>query len=298
MEQYKDYYKIMGIDKKANEKEIKAAYRKLARKYHPDVSKEPNAEEQFKEVGEAYEVLKDPAKRKTYDDYVQDIKMREKGAYSSHSKVRPGSGGEAFHYDEDFFESIFGTPFRGQNIPGTDYQTHVRIHLEDAYHGTVQAFKLSSPDGGSQTIRVKIPAGIKSGQKIRVAGQGGPGRAGGSKGDLYVTVNIAKHPVFDVRGKDVYMTLPIAPWEAALGAHITVPTLGGSVDLKVPPGSQGGQTLRLKKRGMPGQSPGNQYVMLKIVIPQPSTDEQRALYQKMQEQMSFNPRQYIEQTGA
>ena len=162
---------------------------------------------------------------------------------------------------------------------------NVSISLEEAYQGIVK--ELQRPD---QTLRVKIPAGVKSGQQLRLTGKGQPGRAGGAKGDLILTIQVNKHPLFDVMNNDVYVTLPITPWEAALGTNVMVPTLGGKVDLKIPAGSQGGQTLRLKKRGLPAAIPGDQYILLKIIIPQPTTDAARSLYQTMAEQMPFNPR--------
>lgn len=292
---YKDYYKVMGVDKGANEKEIKLAYRRLARKYHPDISKEPNAEEKFKEVGEAYEVLKDPKKRKVYDQYAHDWELRQKAGSSPHRQAQE-YGSQDYQYSHDFFESLFGAEaaFRQHHRGGADFRANVRISLEEAYKGVVKELQFST-DGnrqsGPQTLRVKIPAGVKSGQQIRLVGQGGAGFEGGARGDLYLTIHVDKHPLFDVKGDDVYITLPIAPWEAALGTTIVVPTLAGNVDLKIPPGSQGGQSLRLKRRGLAGATPGDQYVLLKIVIPQPSTESAKALYKKMAEEMPFNPRE-------
>lgn len=286
----KDYYKIMGISRDATDTEIKTAYRKLARKYHPDISQEPNAEEKFKELGEAYEVLKDPKKRKAYDQYIRDWDFSRKANYSS-ERADWGAAEEAFHFGPDFFESIFGAGFREAPTAGADYHSSILISLEDAYQGTVKQLTLPTAEGGTQTLRVKIPKGVKPGQKIRLPGQGAPGKRGGKKGDLYLTVHIEKHPLFDLKENDVYLTLPITPWEAALGATVSVPTLGGRVDLKIPKGSQGGQKLRLKKRGLPGTTPGDQYIILKIVIPQPTTDTARDLYRKMADEMPFNPRE-------
>ncbi|KTD22547.1 DnaJ C-terminal domain-containing protein [Legionella londiniensis] len=288
----KDYYKIMGISRDATDTEIKTAYRKLARKYHPDISQEPNAEEKFKELGEAYEVLKDPKKRKAYDQYIRDWDFSRKANYSS-ERADWGAAEEAFHFGPDFFESIFGAGFREAPTAGADYHSSILISLEDAYQGTVKQLTLPTAEGGTQTLRVKIPKGVKPGQKIRLPGQGAPGKRGGKKGDLYLTVHIEKHPLFDLKENDVYLTLPITPWEAALGATVSVPTLGGRVDLKIPKGSQGGQKLRLKKRGLPGTTPGDQYIILKIVIPQPTTDTARDLYRKMADEMPFNPREKI-----
>ncbi|WP_133130386.1 DnaJ C-terminal domain-containing protein [Legionella yabuuchiae] len=296
----KDYYQIMGLKRDATEKDIKMAYRRLARKYHPDISKEPNAEEKFKELGEAYEVLKDPDKRKLYDQYGQDWEQGPRREQTSQQYTWQGAGPEqGFSFDEDFLESIFGArPGARRQQPaykGADYHSDIHISLEEAYSGTVKEIRIpaAEPNLRPQTLRVKIPAGVKSGQNIRLSGKGGPGFGGGEKGDLYLKVHIQKHPYFDVKEKDVYLTLPIAPWEAALGTTISVPTLGGEVDLKIPPGSQAGQKLRLKQRGMPGTPPGDQYTILKIVIPQPQTDAARELYKKMAEEMPFNPRETI-----
>jgi curved DNA-binding protein len=294
---YKDYYKVMGVSRDAEAKDIKIAYRRLARKYHPDISKEPNAEEKFKEVGEAYEVLKDPEKRRVYDQYATDWQSRQQSQSSSR---RPAWGDDNentnYQYSHDFFESLFGGAphFRQQQHQqkraGADFHGKINISLEEAYSGVVKEINLGHAPSGRQTLKVKIPAGVKSGQKIRLTGKGEAAVANGPAGDLYITIHVDKHPWFDVKEHDIYISLPVAPWEAALGSTIVVPTLGGHVDLKIPPGSQGGQTLRLKKRGWPGAVPGDQYVLLKIVIPQPTTDSARALYQTMAEEMPFNPR--------
>lgn len=292
---YKDYYKVMGVNRDASAKDIKMAYRRLARKYHPDISKELQAEEKFKELGEAYEVLKDPEKRKVYDQYGKDWEQRQQSQSSTPHQPWDDAG-PGYHYSSDFFESLFGGAphFRQQHRSGADFHGNVSISLEEAYKGTVKELHLpatQATQGKGQTLKVKIPAGVKSGQQIRLTGQGGAGMPGSRPGDLYLTIQVAKHPLFDVMDNDIYVTLPIAPWEAALGTTITVPTLGGKVDLKIPAGSQGGQTLRLKKRGLPAATPGDQYVILKIIIPQPSTDSARALYKKMAEDMPFNPRE-------
>lgn len=293
---YKDYYNVMGLSRDASPKDIKLAYRRLARKYHPDLNKEKDAESKFKELGEAYEALKDPEKRKVYDQYARDWELN-KNANASRARPDAASGDAGmggFQSTEDFFESLFGQrPFREQHVKGGDLIGNVSINLEEAYQGSVKELQLPALDPSqtsSQTLRVKIPPGVKSGQQLRLKGQGQSGRAGGPKGDLLLTIQVNKHPLFDVMNNDVYVTLPITPWEAALGTNVMVPTLGGKVDLKIPPGSQGGQTLRLKKRGLPGVTPGDQYILLKIIIPQPTTDEARSLYQTMAEQMPFNPR--------
>lgn len=296
---YKDYYKVMGLSRDATDKDIKSAYRRLARKYHPDLNKEADAEAKFKELGEAYEVLKNPEKRKIYDQYGKDWELNQHARASQESHAHAWGGGRAGEGPQnarDFFESLFGAPpFQEQNVTGADLRGSIRIKLDEAYFGTVKELHLPADNAaqvGKQSIRVKIPAGVKEGQQLRLAGQGAPGMPGGAKGDLYLTINIDKHPIYDVMGNDIYITLPIAPWEAALGATVVVPTLGGNVDLKIPAGSQGGQKMRLKKRGLrSGDVPGDQYVLLKIVIPQPATEADRALYTEMAKEMPFNPRE-------
>ncbi|HAT7071531.1 TPA: DnaJ domain-containing protein [Legionella pneumophila] len=287
----KDYYKIMGVSQDASEKDIKMAYRKLARKYHPDISKEPDAEEQFKEMAEAYEVLKDPKKRSEYDQYLKykEFNPQSDGYTGRRTQEQPF---QEFHFDSDFFETLFGhSRYQQQPMTGQNYHGKITISLEEAYHGAVKNIQVPVEQGTEtkiQTLKVKIPAGVKSGQQIRLAGQGGSG--GGARGDLYLTVEVMKHPIFDVMENDIYLTLPITPWEAALGATVVIPTLAGKIDLKIPPGSQGGQKLRIKNRGLPGSPPGNQYVLLKIITPPAQTEEAKALYKKMAEVMPYNPR--------
>ncbi|AMV15084.1 TPA: DnaJ domain-containing protein [Legionella pneumophila subsp. pneumophila] len=289
----KDYYKIMGVSQDASEKDIKMAYRKLARKYHPDISKEPDAEEQFKEMAEAYEVLKDPKKRSEYDQYLKykEFNPQSDGFTGRRTQEQPF---QEFHFDSDFFETLFGhSRYQQQPMTGQNYHGKITISLEEAYHGAVKNLQVPVEQGTEtkiQTLKVKIPAGVKSGQQIRLAGQGGSGSGGGARGDLYLTVEVIKHPIFDVMENDIYLTLPITPWEAALGATVVIPTLAGKIDLKIPPGSQGGQKLRIKNRGLPGSPPGNQYVLLKIITPPAQTEEAKALYKKMAEVMPYNPR--------
>lgn len=304
--EYKDYYKVLAVDKSASLEDIKKSYRKLARKYHPDVSKEANAEEKFKEVREAYEVLKDAEKRKAYD---------QMGSYNSGEPFNPPPGWEfqqqgSADFDasqfSDFFSSLFGQQGGFQThrhprgpLPGEDQHAKIDINLSDAYYGTtcnlnLQAEEINPETGRVHTktrnLKVKIPAGITTGQQIRLSGQGAPGMNGGPAGDLYLAVSIRADRLFNVEAKDIYLSLAVAPWEAALGATISTPTLGGKVDLKIPPNSQSGQKLRLKGRGLPGNPAGDQYVLLKIVVPPAHTDEQRELYKKMAEIMPFNPR--------
>ena len=316
---FKDYYETLGVSRDATQDEIKRAYRKLARKYHPDVSTEPDAEERFKEVGEAYEVLKDPEKRAAYDQlgsqYRAGQEFHPPPDWDTGFEFSGGgfTDADAAHFS-DFFESLFGArgPFGGARahaggrawqMRGEDHHARIRISLEDAYHGGTRAVQLRQPqldDQGhvvvnTRTLNVKIPKGITAGQQIRLAGQGGPGSGGGQAGDLYLEIEFEPHPLYEVDGRDVYLHLPVAPWEAALGARIQVPTLGGKVDLKVPAGSQTGKKLRLKGRGLPGRTPGDQYVVLRIVTPPARTEAARQLYQRMANEMSwFNPREELE----
>lgn len=289
----KDYYKVMGVSQNASEKDIKMAYRRLARKYHPDISKESNAEEQFKEVGEAYEVLKDPIKRAEYDQNRKNWQFNQQAQQSSGYRSNPFEE-QTRPFDNDLFESLFGhSRYRHHPMAGQDYHGKINITLEEAFHGAVKQLQVPVDQGTeviTQTLKVKIPAGIKSGQQIRLTGKGSSGIEGGPRGNLYLTITVDKHPLFDVIENDIYLTLPVTPWEVALGATIVVPTLAGKIDLKIPSGSQGGQKLRIKNRGLPGVEPGNQYVLLKIITPPPSTDETIDLYKKMAELMPFNPR--------
>ncbi|WP_374089280.1 DnaJ C-terminal domain-containing protein [Methylomicrobium lacus] len=307
--EYKDYYKIMGVERKATPEEIKRAYRKLARKYHPDVSKERDAEAKFKEVGEAYEVLKDPKKRAAYDRIGQN--WREGQPFTpppdwqrEFDFGKGFSGGRATGFS-DFFETLFGgfasqegVFHRGFQGRGEDQHARILIDLEDAYHGGVRMIALNMPEidgqgrivSNQKTLNIKIPRGIQAGQRIRLSGQGMPGMQGGQSGDLYLEVEFNKHRLFHAKGKDIAIELPVTPWEAALGATVPVPTLGGKVEVKIPPGSQSGSQLRLKGRGLPAATPGDQFVTLKIVTPPAASAEAKALYQKMAELMPMNPR--------
>jgi len=309
--EYKDYYKIMGVDRQATSEEIKKAYRKLARKYHPDVSKEKDAEAKFKEVGEAYEVLKDPKKRAAYDRIGQNWREGQTFTpppdWQREFDFGKGFGGGRATGFSDFFEALFGGGFapqegvfyRGFQSRGEDQHARILIDLEDAYHGGVRLIALNLPELDAQgrmvsnrkTLNIKIPRGIQAGQRIRLAGQGMPGTQGGQSGDLYLEVEFNKHRFFAAKSKDIYLELPVTPWEAALGATVPVPTLGGTVEVKIPPGSQSGAQLRLKGRGLPAATPGDQFVTLKIVTPPAAGPEARALYQKMAELMPMNPRQ-------
>lgn len=319
--EYKDYYATMGVSRTATPDEIKRSYRKLARKYHPDVSKEPNAEEKFKEVQEAYEVLKDPKKREAYNQLGSQWKtgqeFRPPPGWQTYTDF--GEGGSAFEGADlggfsDFFESIFGRGgrraegFQGRRShaefrqQGRDEHAKISISLEEAYHGGTKTIHLQIPQVDvngqvhhqTRTLKITIPKGVISGQQLRLANQGAPGIGGGPAGDLYLEMEIEPHRLFTLQGRDVYLTLPITPWEAALGAKVTVPTLGGSVDMKIASNAQSGQKLRLKGRGLPGKpQEGDQYVLLQILTPPAQTDAQRALYEKMAQEMPFNPRQNL-----
>ncbi len=308
---FKDYYQILGVSKTASQDEIKRAYRKLARKYHPDVSKEPDAEAKFKEVAEAYEVLKDPEKRKAYDQFGSQWQQgqgyqpppgwEQEFGFGGGGYTETGTGGFS-----EFFEALFGQGrFRtaggrgGFRMRGEDLHAKVYIDLEDAFRGTTQTISLSIPEVDpatgrlvekSKRLQVKIPQGIQEGQKIRLAGQGAPGMGGGPNGDLYLEVHFKPHRWFKVESKDLIVELPVTPWEAALGAKVAVPTLAGKVELKIPPGSQTGKKLRLKGKGLPGKPPGDQYVVLKIVTPPADTPAAKKLYEEMAKVMPMNPR--------
>jgi curved DNA-binding protein len=316
--EYKDYYKIMGVARTATQDEIKA-YRRLARKYHPDVSKESDAEERFKQVGEAYEVLSDPEKREAYDSLGQDWKAGQQfrpppgwsGGFESHAGGDFGAAGRGTRDFSDFFESLFGGGFRtsrggGFRARGNDYQTTITLSLDEAFHGTTKALNLSTeqtdeagrPQVQSKTLNVRVPAGVTDGQRIRLPAQGGAGIGGGERGDLYAVVRLAPHSFFVPDGRDIHLELPVTPWEAALGATVTVPTLAGAVELKVPKGSQSGRKLRLKGRGLPGTPAGDQLVTLQVVLPPASTPEAEAFYRQMADTLPMNPRERFGLTGA
>ena len=323
--EYRDYYQIMGVARTATADEIKKAYRRLARKFHPDVSKEKDAEKKFKEVQEAYEVLKDPEKRAAYDqlgsDYKQGQQFRPPPDWGSGFEFRGGprqgrARAGASHTEEfedaegfsDFFSSLFGgRGFSGGAAGGfggasaraaRDHHARVDIDLEEAYAGTTRTLELKRPDlkpDGTldlktHTVRVTIPAGVTDGQLIRLAGQGEQSTNGGKPGDLYLEVHMKPNRLYQLEGRDVTLTLPIAPWESALGATVTVPTLGGGVEMRIPPNSQSGQKMRLRGRGLPGQTPGDQFVQLKIVVPPANTPEAKAVFEEMKQKLSFNPR--------
>ncbi len=319
--EYKDYYDILGLKKDAPQDEIKRAYRKLARKYHPDVSKEKEAETKFKEVGEAYEVLKDPEKREAYDQLGENWKAGQDGFQPPpdwEQNFDFGGGGYTQGNAQDyssFFEDLFGgdrasggrySHSGGQSggfqAKGENVRAKIMIDLEDSLKGTKQSVKISVPEINAQgqvvskqrTLSIKIPKGIKEGQSIRLSKQGNPGHGGGEPGDLLIEVAFNPHRLYNINEKDISLNVPVAPWEATLGATIKVPTPDGKqVDMKVPPDSQQGRKLRLKGKGLPGKSAGDFYVVLQITLPPSSDPKVKEYNEKMRDEIDFNPRSYL-----
>ncbi|RZU99396.1 DnaJ C-terminal domain-containing protein [Spiribacter vilamensis] len=301
--EYQDYYKTLGISQDASAEEIKKAYRRLARRYHPDVSKEPDAEAQFKRISEAYEVLKDPEKRRLYDQLGenyqagQDFTPPPSGQRYGSRRTSGAGTEENFGDFSDFFESLFGGGAKTSgwdrhyaSSRGRDTNAELTIDLEDVYAGSTKTLTLSTAGQAQRELKVKIPAGVTDGQKIRLKGQGEPSPDGSDSGDLLIRIMIRPHRHFQLDGKDVYLTLPISPWEAALGATVAVPTLGGRVDLNIPAESQSQKRLRLKGRGLPGKKTGDQYVSLLIVNPPVDGEAAKSMFESMQATLDFNPR--------
>ena len=313
--EFKDYYKIMGLTRDASQDDVKRSYRKLARKFHPDVSKEQDAEAKFKELGEAYEVLKDPEKRAAYDQLGANWKagqdFRPPPNWDEGFEFKGGGftndgGGTAY---SDFFEQLFGQAGvqtgerHRQSFQARGQDSHAKIHidLEDSFHGATRNITLSTPEIDAQghvqvkhrTLTVKIPKGVKPGQHIRLTGQGNPCLGSGQAGDLFLEIEFNNHLLYRVDEADIFLNLPITPWEAALGAKIKVPTPEGNIDLKIPPNSKQGSKLRLKGRGLPTKEPGDFFVVLQIVLPPADTEPAKAVYRNMQEQLDFNPRQTL-----
>lgn len=312
--EFKDYYDILELEAGASDDEIRRAYRRLARKYHPDVSDERDAETRFKDVSEAYEVLKDPEKRAAFDQ----VRSQPQGAQGGGDWQPPpgwergfGFGGGGFTQGDpsefsDFFETLFGAR-SGPGAAGggfdftrrgADQRAAITIDLATAHHGGQRMLSLQVPAAGGRStttrkLNVRIPAGVTEGQHIRLRGQGGPGSGGAPSGDIILEVDIAADRRFQLAGKDIHHTLSVTPWEAALGAKVAVPTLDGPVDMTVPAGSQSGRRLRLKGRGL-GTSPrGDQYVVLRMVTPPADSDATRAAYRRMAEAFDFNPREEV-----
>jgi curved DNA-binding protein len=306
--EFKDYYKVMGVARDATEAQIKQAYRKLARKYHPDVSKEKDAEARFKEVGEAYEVLKSPEKRAAYDQLGKDYRpgqdFRPPPNWDSGFEFSgAGQGDESY---SDFFDSLFGAQARagrgrrGEAHPGRgqDHHAKVLLDLQASLNGGTRSFTLRMPEidaegrlvSKERTLNVQVPKGILAGQQIRLAGQGAPAHGNGTAGDLYIEVEFQPDPLYRVEGRDLYLELPVAPWEAALGATVKTPTPSGNVELKIPAGSHAGSKLRLKGRGIPASQPGDFYVVLQISLPPASDEKAKAAYAALAAALPFNPR--------
>ena len=331
---FRDYYEVLGVPRDASDDDIRKSFRKLARKYHPDVAEEKStAEEKFKEVNEAYEVLSDPENRKKYDALGQNWKhmgdFDPAAAYAGGAASSPGEGayyytsgdpGNAeFHFDgagfSDFFENFFGSRSRQRTrtdpygfgsagsrgnvaFPGQDVEADILVTLHEAINGSTRTLTLQLPGGPGQpsrtrTARVKIPKGVAEGQRIRLAGLGGPGHNGGSPGDLYLRVRFERHPDFRVQGHELHYDLPLAPWEAVLGATVSIRTLHGEVRLKVPPGTPAGTRMRLRGKGLPTGDDGklgDLYAIIEIATPETVSDEERKLWTQLADASSFHPR--------
>jgi len=304
---YKDYYQILGVARDASPDEIKKAYRKLAHQYHPDVSKDPAGEEKFKEIAEAYETLKSPEKRSAYD---------ELGAHRPGEEFRPTPdweqhhGGARFSFEDldlaDLFASLAaqrqgaGGGGGALRLAGQDFEAAVQISLEQAFHGTEVELQLAMPERDAQgrlhrvahTLKVRIPKGATDGQRLRLRGKGGKGLNGGRDGDLWLTIGLHPHPLFRVSGHDLYLDLPLAPWEAVLGTSVEVPTPGGAVQLKVPPNTAAGSRMRLAGRGLPrpDATAGDLYALVQIAVPASAGERERKLYEQLAAGSGFDPR--------
>jgi curved DNA-binding protein len=301
---YKDYYATLGVPRGATADDIKKAYRKLAHKYHPDVSKDPAGEEKFKELAEAYQTLKDAEKRAAYDQLGTGFKpgqeMHPPPGWEQQFRERPGDGGGSFSFDDidlaDLFEGLRGRPHAGGRargtvqIPGRDYEATVHLTLEEASRGTQLQLSI---DGDHVTAR--IPKGASDGVRLRLRGQGGKGINGGPNGDLFLNVKLHPHALFRPAGHDLYLDLPLAPWEAALGASVEVPTLESAVHLKVPPDTAAGRKLRLAGKGLakPSGGHGDLYALVQIVNPTVVNDRERELFHELAGQSNFDPRAHF-----
>jgi curved DNA-binding protein len=312
--EYKDYYQVLGVDKTASQDDIKKAYRKLVREYHPDVSKHKNADAKTKDLNEAYGVLGDIEKRAAYDEL-------GKGYQAGQEFRPPPDWGTQFDFGgadaNDFFADLFahasqraragagasrgGGGGGSFQVPGEDIHAAIMIDLRDAYDGATRTISLRVPQHDAQgnvtmqekKLSVTIPKGVTPGQQLRMKGQGHPGFGSGPAGDLYLEIGLHADPRFRVEGRDVYQDVPVTPWEAALGASVSVATPSGTVEVTVPAGSQNGRKLRLTGRGIPAAQPGDLFLILEVVLPPASTDRARALYEQMAREMAFNPRERI-----
>lgn len=311
--EFRDYYHTLGVEQDAGADEIKKAFRRLARKYHPDVSKEENAELRMKEVNEAYAVLSDPDKRAAYDQLGrgyhagQDFRPPPDWDTGFEFRTHDFSSAETADFS-DFFSEIFGRmgggAFRGahRTARGEDHQARVQLELEDAFRGAVRQITLRVPtvaaDGRvaltNRTLNVKIPKGVREGQVIRLGGQGAPGIAGGPAGDLLLEIHFSPSSRFRVEGRDLHMVLPVAPWEAVLGAVVTVELPGGSEKIRIPEGAQSGRQLRVRGKGIPGEPPGDLLLEIQVVLPPANTPEAREFYQGMAREFAFDPRSTVE----
>jgi curved DNA-binding protein len=313
---YTDYYAALGVPRDASAEDIKKAYRRLAQKYHPDVSKEPKAEARFKEIGEAWQTLKDPEKRAAYDalgSRPQGEEFRPPPDWA-----RQHGGGQSSFEDVDFadlFERFgahrqrggAGFAGRGAGMPGQDFEVPVQISIEDAFNGTTLSLQLTMPEYDEQgharrvprTVKARIAPGAVDGQRLRLPGKGGKGFGGGRDGDLYLDITLKPHPLYKASGHDLYLDLPLTPWEAALGASVQVPTPAGAVNLKVRPGTSSGQKLRLGGRGlpMPRGGSGDLFAVTQIVVPEPG-ERERALYEELSKASAFNPRKHFDGEGS
>lgn len=315
---FKDYYKVLGVERTASDDEVRKAYRKLARKYHPDVSKEPDAELKMRDLNEANDVLRDKEKRAAYDALADrvarggspDGDFRPPPGWDEGFEFHRGPGqGPADHADfSEFFSSMFGASERrsatrqNYRARGEDHHAAIEITLEDALLGSEREISLRAVETGAdgqpeiktRTLSVKIPAGVHPGQFIRLAGRGMPGHGGEAAGDLYLEVRIAPHKLYRVEGRDLYMTLPVTPTEAALGAQVEVPTPGGgAVEVTIPANARSGLKLRLKGRGFAGNPPGNLYLLLEIALPPADSDAVRQAYEQLAKATPFNPRRHL-----
>ncbi|MGZ4125863.1 MAG: DnaJ C-terminal domain-containing protein [Actinomycetota bacterium] len=312
----RDFYEVLGLGRGASKDEIQAAYRKLARQWHPDVNKDPQAEDRFKEISEAYDVLSDPETRRRYDAFGEEFRRVPEDA-DPEMYARAGAGGARRagasgrggfgSFDEadigiDIEDLLSGMGFGGAGfggragprgpVRGADSEAVLELSVEEAYRGGTHRITLTGADGQSRTFTVDVPPGVTDGQRIRLAGQGGAGRGGGDAGDLYLVVRLRPHPMFRVEDRDLYVDLPLAPWEAALGADVPVPTPGGDVKVKVPPGSSSGKRLRLRGKGMPSARgrPGDAYAVIKVMVPAELTAPERRLFEELARTSTFDPR--------
>lgn len=314
--EFKDYYKVLGVARDASDEDIKKSFRRLARKHHPDINKAPDSAARMQDLNEAYEVLRDKERRAAYDNVGQGAQdgrpFQPPPGWDSGYEFSGGEAGPGDGMDHSaFFEALFGAARRGGArgaagrrgeaggaLRGSDRHAKIAVPLEDSFHGATRTITLHSPEMDAQgdvrlherTLQVAIPKGIRAGQQIRLAGQGSPGLGDAPAGDLYLELEFLPHPLWRVDGRDLYFTLRVAPWEAALGAPVAVPTPQGTVEMTVPAGSQNGRKLRLRGRGIAGNPAGDFYVLLDLVLPPADNDKARALYQQMSVDMAFDPR--------